>query len=190
MKNQVLKQTLFAGLGVVAAASVALAQAPRSSVDAPAAGSLPEFRDPKTGQVWTPANVGLVAGPNTPADRTFDPLSQTTVVEGIVVQRTQVTPLGSVPITAGPTVPLVTIENASLNAIPEQRWQVTLYLDNNSADTVNPVIDCRFTNSGNLVEEARALVSPTGAGVRVGMTIYGPKTTLFVDRANCRVTSP
>ena len=53
-----------------------------------------------------------------------------------------------------------------------------------------PVINCRFTNAGKLVEETRALVPPIGAGVREGLTIYSPKTSLFVDHAYCRVTSP
>ena len=65
-----------------------------------------------------------------------------------------------------------------------------LYLDNNSAGVVVPVINCRFTNAGNLVEQTHVLVPAVGPGLRVGMTIYGPKTDLFVDRAACAVTSP
>jgi hypothetical protein len=179
--------TCFIGVTLSAAA---LGQAPRSSIDTPASKGLPEFRDPKTGQVWTPANVGGVSGPNTPADRAFDPLAQMAVVQGVVVQRPQITQVGTVPITAGPTMPIVTIENASLNAIPGKRWQVVLYMNNNSANTAIPVINCRFTNGGRLVQETNALVPPTGAGMRVGMTIYGPKVELFVDRAACGVTSP
>jgi hypothetical protein len=87
-------------------ASPLAAQVPRSTVDMPATAGVPEFRDPKTGQIWTPNNVGLVPGPNTPADRAFDPLGQAVRVDGVVVQRPKVTPLGAVPITAGPTVPL------------------------------------------------------------------------------------
>lgn len=94
------------------------------------------------------------------------------------------------PITAGPTVPIAIIDDASLSAIPSQRWQVVLYLNNNSAGTISPVIDCRFTNAGNTVEEARANLPPVGAGQRVGLTIYGPRTNLFVDRAECRLASP
>ena len=108
---------------------------PRSNVDAPAAAGLPQFRDPRTGQVWTPVDVGIVSGPNTSADRAFDPLAQAAIVQGTIVQRPQVTPLGVVPITAGSTIPLVTIEDASLAAIPEQRWQVVLHLNNNSTNT-------------------------------------------------------
>ena len=96
-----------------------------------------------------------------------------------------VTVLGSVPITAGPTVPIATIDDASLSAIPAQRWQVVLYLNNNSAGVINPIIGCRFTNAGNPVEEVRANLPPIGPGQRVGLTIYGPQTTIFVDRADC-----
>ncbi|WP_428681541.1 hypothetical protein [Reyranella sp.] len=52
------------------------------------------------------------------------------------------------------------------------------------------MIDCRFTNAGKLVEETRVLLPGIGAGVRGGLTIYGPKPTLYVDRAACRVVSP
>jgi hypothetical protein len=171
-------------------ASPVLAQAPRSTVDMTASSGVPEFRDPKTGQIWTPNNVGLVPGPNTPADRAFDPLGQAARVDGVVVQRPKVTPLGAVPITAGPTVPIVNIENASLRAIPERRWQVVLYLNNNSARTVAPLLHCSFTNARKPVEETRVLLPSVGAGVRVGLTVQGPRTNLFVDRAACRVESP
>jgi hypothetical protein len=178
-------------LVVLAAASPVLAKAPRSSVDVPAsAGAVPEFRDPKTGLVWTPDNVGLVSGPNTPADLAFDPLGQAVYVQGIVVQRPSVVPLAAVPITAGPTVPIVSIGDATLRAVPGKRWQIVLYLDNNSARTVVPLLRCSFTNAGKPVEETRVLVPAVGGGVRVGLTVYGPKTSLFVDRANCKVESP
>lgn len=171
-------------------ASPAHAQAPRSRIDTPATPGVPEFRDPKTGQIWTPLNVGRQSGPPTPADLAFDPLGQAVHVGGIVVQRPSVVPLAAVPITAGPTVPIVSIGDATLRAVPAKRWQVVLYLDNNSAAAVVPVINCRFTNGGRLVEQTHALVPAVGAGLRVGMTIYGPKIDLFVDRATCGVTSP
>lgn len=175
---------------VALAVAAASAQTPRSSVDMPASQNVPQFRDPKTGQVWTPLNVGLKSGPPTPQDLAFDPLGQAVYVKGVVTQRPTIALIGSVPITAGPTVPIVEIDNASLSAVPGRRWQVVLYLQNNSANTVVPVITCRFTNSGKLVEETHALVPAVGAGVRVGMIVNGPKTDLFVDRANCSVKSP
>ena len=99
-------------------------------------------------------------------------------------------PLSSVPITAGRTVPIVNLGDARLTAVPGQRWLVALYLHNNSADEVVPVINCHFTNDGKPVEKTNALLPPIGPGVRVGMTIIGPTTDLFVDLANCRVTLP
>ena len=179
-----------AGIAGLVLAWAASAQAPRSSVNMSATSGVPEFRDPKTGQIWTPLNVGQKSGPPTPQDLAFDPLGQAVYVNGIVTQRVGVVPLSSVPITAGPTVPIVNLGDATLRAVPGRRWQVVLYLDNNSASTVTPLIDCRFTNSGKLVEDTHALLPAVGAGLRVGMVIHGPKTDLFVDRANCSVKSP
>jgi hypothetical protein len=178
------------GLAMLTIVASAAHAAPRSTVDISASAGVPEFRDPRTGQVWTPNNVGLVPGPNTPADRAFDPLAQAASVDGVIVQRPKVTPLGAVPITAGPTVPLVNIENATLRAVPEQRWQVVLYLNNNSNRTIAPLLHCQFSNAGKPVEETRVLVPAVGSGVRIGLTVYGPKTSLFVDRATCKVESP
>ena len=111
-------------------------------------------------------------------------------MRGIVTQRPQIVPLSPVPITAGPTVPIVNIGDATLSAIPGKRWQVVLYLQNNSANLVAPLLNCRFTNTGRLVEETHVLVPTVAAGMRVGLVVYGPKTDLFVDRANCDVKSP
>ena len=186
---------LFTALTAAMLASVAGAQTPapvqRSSVEIPTTSGLPEFRDPKTGQIWTPENVGQGRiGKPSPADHAFDPQAQAERIKGVVVQRPKFAALSwSVP-TAGPGVALVTMGNASLSAVPARRWQVVMYVSNNSAGTLAPMIDCRFTNAGKLVEETRALLPGIGAGVRGGLTVYGPKTDLFVDRAACRVVSP
>jgi len=172
---------LAAALGAIAASS-SVAQAPTTS-------GQQQFRDPKTGQIWTSQNVGGVSGPNTAADRAFNPQAQSGAVQGVVLQTPTVAVLGTVPITAGPTVPIAILDDSSLSAVPGQRWQVVLYLNNNSAGTINPVIDCRFTNAGNVVERTRANL-PVGGGQRVGLVIYGPQTTLFVDRADCALASP
>lgn len=148
-----------------------------------------QFRDPATGKIWTPENVGSSGGPYTPQDRAFNPQAQTTAIPGTTVQSPNVTLLGAVPIAAGTTVPIATIDNATLSAVPGQRWQVILYLNNNSAHTISPVIDCRFTNAGIAVENVRANLLPIAAGQRVGLTINGPQTTLFVDRAECQIAS-
>lgn len=194
MSQPAAKFALVSAMAVLAA-SAAVAQAPtpvqRSSVEMSTAAGTPEFRDPKTGQIWTPQNVGQgPAGKPTPADLAFDPLAQARRVKGVVIQRPVLTPLGWSAPTAGPTTPLVTMDNASLVAVPARRWQVVLYVSNNSAGTLAPMIDCRFTNAGKLVEETRALLPGIAAGVRGGVTILGPKTDLFVDRASCGVVSP
>ena len=193
-----MPKTILAAFFATTLASAAVAQspatsssAPRSSIDIPATPGGPEFRDPKTGQIWTPQNVGRgPIGKPTAADLAFDPLAQAARIEGRVVQRPAFVPVGWSTPTAGPATPLVTLDNASLRAVPSRRWQVVLYVNNNSAGTLAPMIDCRFTNAGKLVEDTRVLMPGIGAGVRGGVTIHGPKTDLFVDRATCRVVSP
>jgi hypothetical protein len=171
-------------------ASAAVAQAPRSSVDIAASTGAPEFRDPKTGQVWTPETVSQDGRPLTgPDDKAFDPQAQSAPLK-VAEQRLRGRPVGTVPVTAGPTVPIVVMDSPSLRAVPGQRWQAVLYLDNNSPNPVDPVIDCRFTNGGNAVMDTRALVQTTAPSVRQGLVIFGPRTDVFVDRVSCRVTAP
>jgi hypothetical protein len=178
-------------LATAAGAQTAPTPVPRSRVEVPTTPGMPEFRDPKTGQVWTPENVGRgPIGKPTPADLAFDPLAQAKRIKGMMIQRPNFTPLGWSAPSAGPSTPLVTIDNASLRAVPGKRWQVVLYVNNNSAGTLAPMIDCRFTNAGKPVEETRVLVPGVAAGVRGGITIYGPRTDLFVDRADCGIVSP
>ena len=86
-------------------------------------------------------------------------------------------------------MPIAILDNATLSVVPSQRWQVVLYLNNNSAGTINPVIDCTFTNSGNPVANARANLPPVAGGQRVGLTIFGPPSNLFVNSADCRLAS-
>ena len=181
---------ILAGLvGMTAASSAALAQAPRSSIDAAASTGIPEFRDAKTGQVWTPETVGQDGKPIGPDDKAFNPQAQN-VPAMVAEQRVRGRPVGTVPITAGPTVPLVAIDGATLRALPGQRWQAVMYMDNNSGNPVQPVVECRFTNAGTTVMDTRAVVRQTGPGVRQGLLIYGPRTDVFVDRVSCRVTAP
>jgi hypothetical protein len=181
---------ILAGFVAIAVASTAFAQAPRSSLDAAASPGVPEFRDPKTGQVWTPETVGQDGRPLTgPDDKAFDPQAQN-VPAKVAVQSVRGKPVGTVPITAGPTVPIVAMDGASLRVVPGQRWRAVMYLNNNSGNAVEPVIECRFTNGGNTVMDTRALVQQTGAGVRQGVALYGPRSDVFVDRVSCRVTAP
>lgn len=181
---------LVVGAIGLAIASAALAQANRSSVDVPSSTGSPEFRDPKTGQVWTPEMTGQDGRPLAgPEDKAFDPNAQNAPAM-IGEQRVFGRPVGTVPVTAGPTVPIVTMDAPTLRAVPGKRWQVVMYLNNNSANPVEPVIECRFLNGGNTVMATRATVARTGPGVRLGIVIYGPRTDVFVDRSSCNVTSP
>ena len=169
-------------LGLIAASS-GLAQTPPMP-------NQPQFRDPKTGKVWTPRNVGGVSGPNTPADRAFNPQAQTGSVPGVVAQSPAAEIVGTVPITAGPTVPLVNIDNVALRVRPGARWSVVLYLQNNSASTLAPSLDCRFTNGGRLVLDSYITVPPVAGGQRVGLSLAGPPSELYVDNVSCQVVSP
>jgi hypothetical protein len=173
----------------MALASAVLAQAPKSSVQVSATTGVLEFKDPKTGQVWTPENVGQSGGPIGPDDKAFDPLDQNTPRQS-VLQKAVAKPVGSVPITAGPTVPIVEMQNLALRVLPGKRWQVAMYINNNSANPVAPVVDCRFTNSGRLVTQTQATISQIGPGVRAGVVVVGPRSEIFVDNANCTVVSP
>lgn len=187
MQRVMLKVSITA-LGI-ALASTAFAQN-RASMDVAASPGGPEFRDPKTGRVWTPETVGQDGRPLAgPEDKAFDPAGQN-VATWVAEQRVRGRPVGTVPVTVGPTTPIVAMDGATLRASPGQRWQVVLYLDNNSGNPVDPVIECRFLNGSNLVMRTRATVAQTGPSVRQGLVIYGPKTDAFVDRASCNVTSP
>ncbi len=191
MITYISRVSVAVALGVTLCGPVpgAMAQAPRSKVDAAVTPGQPEFRDPKTGQIWTPNNVGEVSGPNTPQDQAFNPNAQSTSF-GTVTQQTSVTPLGAVPITAGPTVPVVDLAISSFSVVPGKRWQSILYLSNNSATAVQPVIDCSYTNGGKTVQTTEAVLPGVGGGVRVGFTVYGPPASVFVDHSSCNVVSP
>jgi hypothetical protein len=158
-------------------------------------GAAAEFRDPKTGKVWTPYNVSQddKAAP-APAisnrDKAFDPQAQHAVVEGVSVQHPRAQLMGVLPVTAGPSVPLVTLDGASLLAVPGGRWITALYVTNNSGATVNTVVGCLFTNAGRKVEDTRVMVPPAGPGERLALQAYGPRVDIFVDRVTCRIISP
>ena len=140
--------------------------------------------------MWTPETVSQDGRPLTgPDDKAFDPQAQNVPIT-IAEQRLRGHPVGTVPVTAGPTVPIVVMDSVSLRAVPGQRWLAVLYLDNNSANPVDPVIQCRFTNGGNTVMETRALIQTTAPSVRQGLAIYGPRASVFVDRVMCQIMAP
>jgi hypothetical protein len=177
-----LTATLVSGVAAIAVTASAVAQT--------------QFRDEKTGKVWTPDNVSKdnqirpANEPSTPADRAFNPNAQIATATGVVVQRPTANLLGTVPITAGPSVPIVTLDAPTLQAIPGDRWVAPVYVTNNSAAEANAQIGCTFTNGGNNVQETRVIVPTAGPGQRLGMAVYGPRTEVFVDRVLCRVLTP
>lgn len=155
-----------------------------------------QFRDEKTGKVWTPENVSKdnqlrpANEPSSPADRAFVPNAQVATAPNVVVQRPAATLIGTVPITAGPTVPIVTLDSPSLQAIPGDRWVAPIYVTNNSGAPASAQVGCTFTNSGRSVQETRVIVPAAGPGQRLAMPVYGPRTEVFVDRVLCRVLTP
>jgi hypothetical protein len=177
---------------IVAAGTFALAMIAASALAQTVPG---QFVDQRTGKVWTPETVSQdnKAGPATPSsarDRAFDPRSQLTVVEGVSVQRPRANLMAVLPVTAGPGVPIVTLDGASLQAVPGERWLTVIYITNNSANVIDVVVGCTFTNAGRKVEDTRVIVPPAGPGERLGLPVYGPPVDLFVDRATCRVIAP
>lgn len=174
--------TLVSGVAGVTLAAAAVAQT--------------QFRDEKTGKIWTPDNVSKdnqlrpANEPSSPADRAFNPNAQIATAPNVVVQRPAANLLGTVPITAGPSVPIVTLESPSLQAIPADRWVAPIYVTNNSGAPASAQVGCTFTNGGRSVQETRVIVPTAGPGQRLGMPVYGPRTEVFVDRVLCRVLTP
>lgn len=152
----------------------------------------PEFRDPVTGKVWTPDNVGKDGSPVPFEDRAFEPRAQGGGVAGTVVQQVNPRMLGVVPITAGPqsNVPPMTVDVGALFAEPGNRWLAVAYLTNNSAMRIEPLVNCGFTNGSQMVMSTRVITGPIGPGERIGMFVRGPRTDLFVNQVNCQVQAP
>lgn len=178
-----------AGVAAIGLAGSALAQNLATS---------PEYSghitDTRTGRVWTPNWDSLDAyqptDPNHPVNREFNPRDQRAGIPGTVELHPKAELMGTVPITAGPTVPIMTIETPSLQAVPGKRWISILYVTNNSGATINPIVDCHFTNHGQKVESVRLIVPPAGPGERLGMAVWGPRVDMFVDSAVCLPMAP
>lgn len=191
MSSRLLVLPLVAAAVFVAwPATAQLERKPVTAAAQPAAPGVPSFRDPKTGQVWTPDNVGGGGSPTTAADRAFNPTAQSVAIGQVYQQNAQVQVVGQVPITAGPTVPLVEIDDPVLSPQPGARWRVVMYLQNNSASTFAPSLDCRFTNAGNTVMASYVLIAPVAGGNRVGLVFSGPPSDVYIDNVACSVLSP
>lgn len=123
--------------------------------------------------------------PQRPEDRAFDPREQASIPAPPIERVPVVERLGLVPITAGPNVPLVELSNLRLGSTQRDNWRLSVTLTNNSAEARAPVFICHFMNGGRTVSRAR-VVSPMAApGEQMRLTIMGPDTQLFVDKARC-----
>lgn len=149
----------------------------------------PEFRDPVTGKVWTPDNVGKDGTPVPYDDRAFEPRAQSGGVPVTMVQHVRPRVLGTVPITAGHStnVPTMLIDMPSLFADPGRQWLAVVYLTNNGPVAIEPVLNCSFTNGDQLVMATRVMTGPAGPGERLGMFVRGPRTEHFVDQVACKI---
>ena len=177
-------------LGTLAAlAGAAVAQNVATTPAAPG-----QLTDTRTGKVWTPSLDSLDAqqptDPAHPVNREFSPRSQTASIPGLVEQRPRANLMGIVPITAGPSVPVMALDTPTLQAVPGKRWIAILYVTNNSANAIEPIVDCHFTNGSQKVESIRARVSPAGPGQRLGFAVVGPRVDMFVDKVTCLPMAP
>ena len=77
MRSVHIVPKILIGLAAMTVAQAALAQASRSSVDIAASTGASEFKDPKTGEIWTPRPSGQDGRPLTgPDDKAFNPSAQ------------------------------------------------------------------------------------------------------------------
>lgn len=181
------------GLATGVLASPTWAKSPREAFVAaaqPATTDGPSFRDPKTGQVWTPENVGKDGKPLSPDDRAFDPGGQAIVAGRPVIQYPRARHISTVPITAGPSVPIVEIDADFLRVKPGSGWRTLLYLQNNSGHILSARIACDFRNGDKNVAETSAIVVGVSAGERIAFFVQGPRSEVFVDSVVCRVLEP
>lgn len=153
-----------------------------------------QLTDTRTGKVWTPVwtseDARQPTDPSHPVNREFNPRGQAASIPGMVEQHPQANLMGTVPITAGPSVPIMALDAPSLQAVPAESWIAILYVTNNSAGSINPIIDCHFTNSGQKVESVRVVVPTAGPGERLGFAVRGPRVDLFVDKVTCLPMAP
>jgi hypothetical protein len=149
----------------------------------------PEFRDPKTGQIWTPYNVGQDGKPVAPADRAFDPSGQAVVVGPPVSVVPTVSVIGKVPISTGPVVTLIEVNGLSLQTSGDGYWHAGFHLQNTSPSPRAPEVVCTFKNGDKPVMQANVAVPSVGPGDRISVSFNGPRDSVFVDGMDCRIAS-
>jgi hypothetical protein len=176
---------------------------PRPLAPPPAAAAEPQtFRDPATGRIYDPGNVGQPADkPVPPEDRAFDPRAQGRGTIGappgsapaaarMIEARTRV--IGTVPRISGPgsNVPLVALEIPSLHIGSQGRWILQMNLANNSAQTFDASVACSFRNGDRSVDDVVVSLRAVRGGDKVTTEVSGPAAQVYVDNAPCTVRSP
>jgi len=189
-----MKSSRFVALALGGLAAIGLATSVPAQNMAARPGVAGQLTDTRTGKVWTPSwdseDAFQPTNPDHPVNRAFNPRGQTASVPGMIEQRPRANLMGIVPITAGPSVPIMAIDAPSLQSVPGQRWISILYVTNNSAGSIDPIVDCHFTNHGQKVESIRVNVPTAGPGERLGLVVRGPKIDMFVDKVTCVPMSP
>jgi hypothetical protein len=158
-----------------------------ASADQPLRPDPPVFRDPKTGTLWSPDTVNQDDRPE-PSER--GPDGQPVFPGPPIELKPRIHLIGNVPVTAGPSVPLIEIDNPSIQTAPEDHWHVVFYLQNNSDSTLAAEVACTFGNEGRTVARAVVFVPTVKAGTRVAVYFAEPTTTLFLDAMTCQVSPP
>jgi len=181
-----MKTLRIVGIALCSVAGLVLAVPAMAQNVAARPGAPGQLTDTRTGKVWTPAwnseDARQPTDPSHPVNREFNPRSQTASVPGMIEQRPRATLMG--------TVPIMTVDSPSLQAVPNERWIAILYVTNNSGGSIDPIVDCHFTNNGQKVESIRALVPTAGPGERLGFAVRGPRVDMFVDKVTCLPMAP
>jgi len=189
-----MKSLHFGAISLLGAAAIGFAAPAAAQNMAARPGSPGQVTDTRTGKVWTPSwrseDSRQSGDPRLPMNRAFDPRDQTASIPGMTVQYPRANLMGVVPITAGPSVPIMAVDAPSLQAVPTEYWIAILYVTNNSASSINPVVDCHFTNGDQKVESIRVMVPTAGPGERLGVAVRGPGVGMFVDRVTCLPMAP
>ncbi len=139
-----------------------------------------------------PATVGKDQVPVPPEDRAFDPRAQHVSPDHLGLVVPPLRRVGIVPVRSGPgsSVPVVSLDAASLRPVPGDRWMLTLMLANNSGRDIDARILCTFRNGDRRVGDIAVLMRDIRPGEKVATEIAGPPVTDFVDNTPCRVVSP
>ena len=102
----------------------------------------------------------------------------------VAEQRVRGRPVGTVPVTAGPTVPIVVMDSPSLRAVPASVGKPCCTSTTTAATRSTPSSSAVSPTPATPSWTTRAIVQTTAPSVRQGLAIYGPRTDVFVDRVS------